>query len=405
MQTNESKRQNEWQRARDTSGLVEITHIGGQALIEGIMMRGRYNWALAVRRPDGTIHTEQHDLVSGKTKNSWMYWPVIRGCTALVESLTLGYQSLQIAAENAFEESDDDSLLKGDALYGSHSQQQSGENFDRISSSLGSERYRLYQSGNPRRLFDSGDESVFIHSGKSIAGKVKDNDALSPWVTTLAMVLGIVLGMLIFIALPAFLTNLIVGDISKHTLVWNLVDGVFRIAIFITYIWLVSRMEDIRRMFGYHGAEHRTIHCYEHGLELTPENANSFPSLHVRCGTAFMLMTMIIAIVVFTIVPISTLIDATGVSHAGLRFILLVLCRILLIPLIGGLAYEVTVKWAGSRPNNALVRLVLWPGMQMQRLTTNAPDAGQLECAIVAMQLVLERERLEKNKSELEEAV
>ena len=334
---NQPSTANEWQRARDTKGVVTITHIGGQALLEGIMMRGRYNWAIALRRPDGSIYTEQHELASGQKRFAWMHWPVIRGCTALVESLTLGFQALQLAGENALAEEEEEE--------------------------------------------DEVDED--------------EDDSIPPALMTVAMVLGIALGMLIFVALPAFLTNLIVGDIGEKTLVWNLVDGVLRICIFLVYIWLVSRLEEIARMFGYHGAEHRTIHCYEHGMQLTPENADLFPSLHVRCGTAFMLMTMIIAIVVFTAIPIASIITALGVTNRILRFLLLVAMRIVLIPLIAGLAYEVTVKWAGSRPENPLVRFVLWPGMQLQRLTTNKPDRGQLECAIAAMQLVLDREARE----------
>jgi len=214
-------------------------------------------------------------------------------------------------------------------------------------------------------------------------------------VMAVSMVLGLVLGIGLFIVLPAFITNLIVGDYGDKTLLWNLIDGVLRIVVFIFYIWLIGRMKDIKRMFGYHGAEHKTIHCYEHGLELTVENVRKFPTLHVRCGTAFMLMTMIIAILVFTVVPIAPLINAMGVTNAALRLVLVIFSRIILIPIIAGLSYEVTVKWAGSRPQSPVVQFVLWPGMQMQRLTTNQPDDGMLECAIEAMKGVLQREERE----------
>ena len=147
-------------------------------------------------------------------------------------------------------------------------------------------------------------------------------------------------------------------------------------------------------MFSYHGAEHKTIHCYEHGLELTPENARNFPRLHVRCGTAFLIMVMIIAILVYTIIPLNLLIEGWGISGPA-AFALLIVVRIALMPLIAGISYEITVKWAGSHPENPLVRVVLWPGMQMQRLTTNEPDDSMLECAIEAMRLVLDREKEE----------
>jgi uncharacterized protein YqhQ len=212
---------------------------------------------------------------------------------------------------------------------------------------------------------------------------------------TISMIVGLLLGVGIFIVLPAFITNLVVGDYGEKTLLWNLIDGVIRVAVFVFYIWLIGRMKDIKRMFGYHGAEHKTIHCYEHGLELTVENARRFPTLHVRCGTAFLLMTMLIAILVFTIVPVAPLIDALGVTNGALRLVLVICSRIILMPVIAGLSYEVTVKWAGAHPESPFVQFVLWPGMQMQRLTTSQPDDDMLECAIAAMRRVLEREERE----------
>ena len=158
---------------------------------------------------------------------------------------------------------------------------------------------------------------------------------------------------------------------------------------------------DIRRMFSYHGAEHKTIHCFEHGESLDPEVAMGFPRLHVRCGTAFIIMVMLIAIFVYTALgqPINALVDLTGVTEGPLRFVLIMLTRIILLPLIAGVSYEVTVKWAGTHPDNKLVRIILWPGMQMQRLTTNPPDEGMIECAIAAMNIVLAREELEARKA------
>ncbi|MCL2137251.1 MAG: DUF1385 domain-containing protein [Coriobacteriia bacterium] len=374
----------DWQRATDTSGVMTQTHIGGQALLEGIMMRGRYNWAIAVRRPDGSIYTEEHDLVSGKQKNSWMYWPIIRGCTALVESLTLGYQSIQIAAENAFEDDSDEPDLETAEI--------TATDEAALMDAPDDEERQVGAGVSPDNNGGDGEtgQAQAINDSPKPA-----EDEIPAYLITVGIILGVLLGMGIFIALPAFITNLIVGEYGQRTIIWNLVDGALRLGIFVVYIYLIGKMADIKRMFGYHGAEHRTIHCFEHGLPLTPENANRFPSLHVRCGTAFMLMTMIIAIIVFTIVPISTLINALNIQNGILRFVVLVLCRILLVPVIGGLSYEVTVKWAGSHPDHPLVKVVLWPGMQMQRLTTNTPDVGMLECAIVAMQLVLDREKRE----------
>ena len=215
----------------------------------------------------------------------------------------------------------------------------------------------------------------------------------------ISMVCGLALGIVLFIVAPAFITNLIVGEYDGNTLLWNIVDGVLRVAVFVFYIWLIGRMSEIKRMFGYHGAEHKTIHCYEHGLPLTPENARSFPRLHVRCGTAFLIMVMIIAIFVYTVVPLNALIAAWGVPDGAPKLALVILSRIVLMPVIAGVSYEITVRWAGSHPDNPLVKVVLWPGMQMQYLTTNEPDDGMLECAIAAMKLVLDREEAEAGKA------
>ena len=325
------KRESDFSRAFSEDG-ARKTHVGGQALLEGIMMRGKYNWGVAVREPTGGIYLEEHDLASGKDKNKWLRLPIIRGCTAFVESLMLGFKALEIAAEHAFDDEE------GQA--------------------------------------DSEGESDSFGKGAMAA----------------SMAFGLLMGVALFIVAPALLTNLIVGEYDSATLTWNIVDGLLRVAVFVFYIWLIGRMGEIKRMFGYHGAEHKTIHCYEHGLPLTPENARNFPRLHVRCGTAFLIMVMVIAIVVYTVVPIKSLIVAWGVTNPALKLTLVILVRIALMPVIAGVSYEITVKWAGSHPENPLVKLILWPGMQMQYLTTREPDDGQIECAIKAMQLVLERE-------------
>ena len=392
------RRSDEWTRAKDTEGVVCQTHVGGQALIEGIMMRGKFNWAVAVREPRGSIYIEERDLASGRDKNSWLHKPVVRGCTALVESLMLGYKALDIAAQHAFDlEEEDEGKPKSydiDAFDAAKGQleHQEGASVEQIKAQL----EELYNQEVQKRNEEK----------KKVKGQSDSDDAGIPKsLMTISMILGVALGIGLFIVLPAFITNLIIGDYAEKTLLWNLVDGVLRIAVFVLYLWLIGRMKDIKRMFAYHGAEHKTIHCYEHGLELTVENARRFPTLHVRCGTAFMLMTMIIAILVFTIVPIGPIIDALGVTNAVLRLTLVILSRIILLPIIAGLSYEVTVKWAGSRPNSPFVQFVLWPGMQMQRLSTNQPDDGMLECAIAAMKRILEREERENAAKQVKEEV
>ena len=394
------------------------THVGGQALIEGVMMRGRYNWAAAVREPSGNIYIEEHDLASGKAKNKWLYWPVVRGCRAFVESLILGYKALEIAAMHAYGDEEEPGA-KAEEASANWAVSKENASADESVASETSDFSWKNDFGNPdeaidalgaQRSLDIVVETNAAESGAVESNAVEPGAAASESVETrdgddggfgkremaISMVLGLLLGVGLFIVAPAFIANVLVGEYDDKTLLWNVVDGIVRIVVFVFYIWLIGRMQDIKRMFSYHGAEHKTIHCYEHGLPLTPENARSFPRLHVRCGTAFLIMVMIIAIFVYTITPLNGLIAAWGVPDGPAKLALVIVARILLMPVIAGISYEITVKWAGSHPENPLVKVVLWPGMQMQRLTTNEPDDEMLECAIAAMQRVLEREEREE---------
>lgn len=360
-----TRKTSEASRAFSEDGALK-THVGGQALLEGIMMRGRYNWAVAVREPNGNIYIEEHDLASGKKAQSWLYWPFIRGCRAFVESLALGFKALSIAAEHAYTD----------------------------------EEPQTAPAAPVAACAASTPQPQAAPASQADAAPPKEPEPLlGAKEMTLSLVLGLVLGIVLFIVAPAFLTNLVVGEYDSNTLAWNIVDGLIRIAIFIFYIWLIERMSDIKRMFGYHGAEHKAIHCFEHSLPMTAENARSFPRLHVRCGTAFLIMVMILAIFIYTVVPVDLLISALGVPDGAPKLALVIVVRILLLPVIAGIAYEITVKWAGSHPENPLVKVILWPGLQMQRLTTHEPDDGQIECAIAAMERVLAREALEEGRS------
>ena len=377
------------------------THIGGQALIEGIMMRGRYNWAVAIREPSGDIYTEEHDLASGRPKNSWLRWPIVRGCTAFVESLGLGYKALNIATEHAYdweetpEERDERLAKEAKKKKTTVEELRAAEDAaaEQEAANLAAKREEHVAAA-----VEAGQDAQ--QAADEFDAQVKkdaaEEDSLGP-LMTISMVIGLLVGVAIFVVVPAALSNLVFGADAMNSVGWNIFDGILRVAIFVAYIWLISRMKDIKRMFCYHGAEHKTIHCFEHGLPLTVQNAQQFPTLHVRCGTAFLIMVMIIAIFVYTVLgaPINALVDLTGVTEGPLRFVLVVLTRIILMPVIAGVSYEITVQWAGKRPNNPLVRVILWPGMQMQRLTTNPPEDSMVECAIAAMQLVIAREELE----------
>ncbi len=410
-----AKQKSDLSRAFSEDGALK-THVGGQALIEGVMMRGKYNWAVGVREPDGGIYEESHDLASGRKKNGWMYWPLVRGCRAMVESLILGYKALEVAAMHAYgeePEADGDSAGSVDSAEDlvaessaacaegsspaprSAAQGPSDPSCAPLIHDIENNRNSVLRAGEDPSA-PAGSGGLDSNPSRPPAAKDAEEEAVfGKREMAVSMVLGLVMGVVLFIVAPAFITNLIVGEYDSNTLLWNVVDGVLRVAVFVFYIWLIGRMSDIKRMFGYHGAEHKTIHCYEHGLPLTPENARQFPRLHVRCGTAFLIMVMIIAILVYTITPLNGLIAALGVPDGAPKLVLVILARIVLMPVIAGISYEITVRWAGNHPENPLVKVVLWPGMQMQYLTTNEPDDSMLECAIAAMQQVLEREELE----------
>ncbi len=310
---------------------VSHTHIGGQAVLEGVMMRGKYNWAVAVRTPDGSIHTEEHELASASQKHAWMRKPIVRGVVALVETMSLAMKALSISATASGEGEED---------------------------------------GEP--------------------------EALSAKEVTISMLFGVVLAVGIFIVLPAVVTNLLVGSAAERPLVWNIVDGLLRVVAFFVYIWAVSRLEDIQRVFGYHGAEHKVIHAYEHKLPLEPAIIQRYSTQHMRCGTSFLLMVMIIAILVFSLVPVRLMAAAIGAEGRIMVMLIAIASRLVLIPLVAGLAYEVTVKWAGNHPDNPVVKVMLWPGLMLQNMTTREPDDGMVEVAVAAVLPVIEREAREE---------
>ncbi len=297
------------------------THIGGQALIEGIMMRGRTAWAVAVRTPDGSVHLEEHDLPT-KHRTGWRTWPVARGVWAMYETLALSLKAFGVAA--------------------------------------------------------------------SLAGATEEEQLTSTEIMW-TMVAGVALAIVAFILAPALLTNLVTSSVS-HPYLWNIVDGVLRLGVFLAYIWGVGFMPDIRRVFAYHGAEHKSIHAYEHGIPLEPRYIQRYDTLHVRCGTAFLLMVMVVSIAVFSLLPGKIVMGWFGVT-AGLAIVTFnIVSRILLLPVVAGLAYEITVKWAGNHSENPFVRVLLWPGMQLQRLTTREPDDGMVEVAVAALTAVAARD-------------
>lgn len=299
--------------------------VGGQAVLEGVMMRGTGHWAVAVRRPSaeqlaggrhmeageaalGDIAVERFPLRSVLQRHRVLRWPVIRGAVALWESLAIGLRALNIAA-NAQLAEDEEPISRG------------------------------------------------------------------TWAGTVVVALAMAVGL--FFLLPVTLANLM-GDALPSSVAFVVVEKLIRVGVFLLYLWLVSRLGHLQRVFQYHGAEHKTISCFEAGFDLTPENAQRFSRLHPRCGTSFLLIVMIVSVFVFA--PLGRP-----------EWYWLLLSRVVGIPIIAGLSFEV-IKWLGRNRRHRWARALMWPGLQLQRLTTREPEPAQLAVAIAALQSVLEVE-------------
>ena len=300
------------------------TKVGGQAILEGLMMRGSRALAIAMREPSGNIHLTV-EPVEGNPK--WKKIPVLRGVISFVSSLVQGTSVLLYSAEviEDLEEKQGKTPVEKD-------------------------KFELWME-------------------KKFGEKAALNFALySSVVIAILMVVGI------FILLPTWLINLVKNAGVESAVLLNLFEGIIRILMFIIYVALISKMQDIKRVFQYHGAEHKTIHCYENGLELTPENAQSFYTLHPRCGTSFLMFVMVISLLVFSLF---------GWPDLKTRII----SRLVLIPVIAGLSYEL-LQFTG-RHDSKFVKTLSLPGILLQKLTTAEPDLKQLEVAIAAMNAVL----------------
>ena len=296
--------------------------VGGQAVLEGVMMRGVSHWAVAVRKPTaeqlsegerspvqpalGEIEVKTFPLDSAMKRHRLLRLPIVRGVVALGGSLAIGFRALEVSANAQLPPEEEQEIPRG------------------------------------------------------------------VWAGT--VVVALVLAVVLFFLIPVGLTSLIKHQLGSSLLFW-LVEGVLRTSIFLGYMLLLSRLRDLRRVFEYHGAEHKTISCFEAGLPLTPANAQRFSRLHPRCGTSFLLVVMIVAIFVFAPIGLPA-------------WYWLVLTRILGVPLIAGISFEL-IKFAGRNRSRRWVQAVMWPGLKLQLLTTREPDFDQLAVAIAALEAVL----------------
>ncbi|MFM7718629.1 MAG: DUF1385 domain-containing protein [Actinomycetota bacterium] len=280
---------------------------GGQALLEGVMMRGRDAWAVAVRRPDGGIHTESHDIDSVVRRVPWLRLPFLRGVIALGQSLAIGFRALSVSA----------------------------------------------------RVITPEDE------------------APASWQVGVSMAIAIALFLGLFIVAPAAAFRWVATRVESSILV-NVLEGFARVGLFLVYLLALGRSRDVRRTFQYHGAEHQTISAYEHGEPLEPAAIGRFPTLHVRCGTNFLILVMIITILVFA-----------AFGNPGLWW--RIGSRLVAIPLIAGIAYEL-LRIGARFPDSALVRAIMLPGLWLQRITTRTPEPDQVEVAMTAFRTLLAHE-------------
>jgi len=280
--------------------------------MEGVMMRSRNFWSIAVRKPDNTISTNVYKAEPISKKHRWLGWPFIRGVVSLVESMAIGFRALNYSINESTEE-----------------------------------------------------EIKF--SKKEM---------------TISVIIAVLFTVGVFFILPTVIGRSFQSRI-ENSFLFNLVEGLIRIVFFITYILIISLLKDIRRIFQYHGAEHKTIAAFEHNEELIPEKINKYTTMHMRCGTNFLLIVMFVAVFVFAIL---------GKPPVYLRII----SRVLLIPVIAGISYEF-IKIAGKYSDNKFVRVLFYPGLLLQKLTTREPDDKQIEVAVASFKKVLEAESGLKN--------
>jgi len=291
-----------------------LESVGGQAVMEGVMMKSAHFYSVSVRKKDGSIKTKTERFISVFEKFPKLKKPIMRGVISLFEMMILGIKTI-IYSANETQETEEEKLTKLQTVW--------------------------------------------------------------------LLIVSISMSVALFVLLPlglTYLLKLVIDIVDKSSLVFNLVDGVIKIFVFLSYIYIVALFPDIRRVFQYHGAEHKSIYTFENNQELIVKNAKPYTTLHPRCGTSFLVFVMVISVLIFSIVPID------------LPFYINFFWRVPLIPLIAGIGYEV-LKWSARHQNNFWIKLIIWPGLQVQRLTTKKPTDKQLEVGLESLKAVCEAER------------
>ncbi len=304
----------------------EETLVGGQAVLEGVMMRSPHAWGIAVRKPSGEIATHSEPLERPSEAHKWMGWPVVRGVMTLGHAMTLGFRALRFSANQALEE-----IAVEDAG----------------------------ASGKPAKKFE-----------------------ITGWMAAVNIVFSLAFFIVMYKVLPLLATTALkkINPVFGGQFVFNLVDGLIRIAMFLLFVWGVSLWKDIRRVYEYHGAEHKTVFAFENGDPLNAREVQKYTTYHPRCGTSFLMTVMIISMVVYMMIPVHTFWARFGI-------------RIALLPVIAGVSYEI-IRYA-AKHRGSLFALMTAPGLWLQRITTQPPDDRQVECAIIALDkaMALEKQR------------
>jgi uncharacterized protein YqhQ len=307
----------------------EETLVGGQAVLEGVMMRSPHAWGIAVRKPSGEIVTHSEPLERPSEQHKWMGWPVVRGVMTLGHAMTLGFRALKFSANAALEEIANDPASKDPA-------------------------------------------------GKDQGKKFE----ITGWMAGLNMAFSVAFFIFMYKYLPLLATTELkkVNPVFGQQIVFNLMDGLIRIAMFLLFVWGVSLWKDIRRVYEYHGAEHKTVFAFENGDPLETAAVQKYSTYHPRCGTSFLMTVMIISMLVYMAIPVHTFWARFGI-------------RIALLPLIAGVSYEI-IRFA-AKHRGSLFALMTAPGLWLQRITTQPPDDREVECAIIALDaaMALEKQR------------
>jgi uncharacterized protein YqhQ len=312
----------------------EETLVGGQAVLEGVMMRSPHAWGIAVRKPSGEIVTHSEPLERPSEQHKWMGWPVVRGVMTLGHAMSLGFRALKFSANAALEEI--------------------------------TPEQRNEESGN----HGSGDKAP----GKKME--------ITGWMAAINMAFSVAFFIFMYKFVPLLATTELkkINPVFGQQFLFNLVDGLIRIAMFLLFVWGVSLWKDIRRVYEYHGAEHKTVFAFENGDPLNTAAVQKYSTYHPRCGTSFLMTVMIISMIVYMFIPVHTFWARFGE-------------RIALLPLIAGVSYEI-IRFA-AKHRGSLFALMTAPGLWLQRITTQPPDDREVECAIIALDaaMALEKQR------------